>query len=484
MTELAHVDSTEAQRLARLDMNFLAGLASPEDFTMPFPDFFVALFQLITEFKEPLERYALGFPRGFAKTSWIKVVLLWLVLFSSKRFLLIVGQTESHAANIIADVIDLLEHPNIVALFGSWKTEVLVDQGTFKVFRYRGRVVIIRGIGTGGSVRGINRNNARPDVILMDDIQKREDADNPELADALMRWMLGTLMKARSNSGCLFMYVGNMYPRNCILHKLKNNPEWTSVITGGILADGTSLWEELRPIKELMSEYRSDAAAGHPEIFLAEVLNVVQDDVASGINLHLLPHLPDYFNLAEADGSFILIDPSSAKKQADDCAISHFSVLDGIPVNDEIERGIFTPLQTIEKAIALGIRMNTRLICVEDVAYQSSLLFWFEHYCENNGIEGFIFLPVSPKNRNKNVRIKAGLINWLHGKMYVAPKIRSIIMAQLEEWNPLKSDNKDDIIDPLGYAEEVLREYGPHIVKQIFDNTPALPASHSSVGAF
>jgi len=75
----------------------------------------------------------------------------------------------------------------------------------------------------------------------MDDVQKRETSENKELSDQLLKWILGTLMKARSNSGCTYIYVGNMYPQNCILEKLKNNTQWTSFIVGGLLADGSSL---------------------------------------------------------------------------------------------------------------------------------------------------------------------------------------------------------------------------------------------------
>lgn len=78
-------------------------------------------------------------------------------------------------------------------------------------------------------MRGINRKNKRPDVIIMDDIaEERRCERTQELAKQLLTWILGTLMKARSNDGCTYIYVGNMYPQNCILEKLRNNTQWTS----------------------------------------------------------------------------------------------------------------------------------------------------------------------------------------------------------------------------------------------------------------
>lgn len=482
MTETVDVgaDGKEAIHLARTDLNFLGMLAAPEDFVFPFPAFYLALFSMLTAFESKIERFAIGIPRGFAKTTFIKLLCLWYILFSGKKFILIVGASEELAVNTLSDICDFLSESNILALFGRWNTQASVETQSLKVFHFRGRDIILRAVGVGTKVRGINRKNARPDVIIMDDIQTREDAENPEISEQILKWVLGTLMKARSNSGCTYIYVGNMYPKNCILEKLKNNTQWTSLIVGGLLVDGTSLWEELRPAEELLAEYQSDLEMGHPEIFVSEILNSTELTGASGIDPHKFPPLPEYYDIEDAEGSFILIDPSSGKKTGDDCTIGHFSVCDSKPIFDSLQTGTFSPLETIKAAIAIGMERNTRLICVEDVAYQTTLLFWFNHYCEENGISGFEFVPLSPKGRNKNSRIKKGLLQVIAEEIYLHSNVRSLVISQVVDWNPLKVNNKDDIIDLLGYVEEVVREYPELIVKNIFDtDSSSSDASHS-----
>lgn len=471
MSEVSRVgaDPKEAVEIARKDFNFLSMLCAPDTFTLFFPAFYLTLFQLLTAFKKPIERFAIGIPRGFAKTTFIKILCVWYVLFSHKRFILIVGAAEELAVNTLSDVIGLLESDNIVRLFGRWNNELEVDQQATKVFYFRGRTIILKAIGAETAVRGINRDNARPDVIIMDDVQKKEDAENPELAKKLLKWILGTLSLARSNDGCTYIYVGNMYPANCILEKLKNNRMWTSLIVGGILADGTSLWEELKPVESLLEEWEMLKETGEEDIFISEILNSTEVSPSSGLDLSRIPECPSYYLEADAEGSFIMIDPSSARKTADDCTISHFSVVDGKPILDEVEYGVFTPKEVIKTALAMGARRNTRLICVEDTSYQSTLLFWFDDYCEENGISGFEFAPVSPKNRAKNNRIKAGLIRCIKGETYLHPRIRSLVINQARDWKPLKVDNKDDIIDPLGYVEEILRDHSEHIIKMTWD---------------
>ena len=483
ITQTAEVStsSKQAAELSRQDLNFLGMLAAPEEFVFAFPSFYIALFSLLTAFKSKIERFAIGIPRGFAKTTFIKLLCLWYILFSRKQFILIVGAAEDLAVNTMSDICDLLGSPNVRKLFGNWQQAVEVDTQSLKVFHFRGRDIILRAIGAGTAVRGINRKNKRPDVIIMDDVQKRETSENKELSDQLLKWILGTLMKARSNDGCTYIYVGNMYPQNCILEKLKNNTQWTSLIVGGILADGTSLWEELRPIEELISEYQSDSEMGHAEIFVSEILNSTDIAAASGIDVGKIPQLPEYYKDADPEGSFIIIDPSSGKKNGDDCTISHYSVCDETPVFDELESGTFSPLETIKTAIQMGIRRNTRLIAVEGVAYQSTLLFWFEKYCEDEGISGFEFVELSPKGQAKNNRIKRGLLRVLKGEIYLAPTVRSLVCTQVMNWNPLKVNNVDDIIDPIGYVEELMRDYPELIVKNIFDMDSATEhASHSA----
>lgn len=475
-----NAESQATQEAAKADLNFLGALADPEEFTLTFPSFYLVLFSMLTSFKSSVERYAIGIPRGFAKTTFIKLLCLWYILFSTKRFILIVGASEELAVNTLSDICDFLSSPNIKAIFGDWKLEAEVDTQALKVFYFRGRSVILRAIGAGTAVRGINRKNSRPDVIIMDDVQKREDAENPELAAKLLRWITGTLMKARSNAGCTYIYVGNMYPQNCILAKLRDNSQWTSFIVGGILADGSSLWEELRPIVDLLAEYQSDTELGVGEIFISEVLNNTDLAAASGLDLAKIPHPPSYMLETEGEASFILIDPSAGKKTSDDLTIEHYTVVDGTPILDELEAGTFSPLETIERTIKMGMRRGTRAIFVEGVAYQSTLLFWFDHYCNNNGITGFIFGELSPKGQAKNNRIKKGLIRLIKGEILLHPSVRSRVIMQATAWNPGTTNNVDDIIDPIGYVDEVQQLYADAIIRQIFDESASVvPAAHT-----
>lgn len=462
-----NISAEEARTLAQRDFNFLGMLCMPEVFSYSFPAFFLLLFSQLTAFATPFERFALGIPRGFAKTTWVKLLCVWYVLFSHKKFILIVCASEELAVNVVSDVMRMLSHDNIVSLFGSWESGVEENQKHKKVFYFRGRTVVLQGIGAETAVRGVNRNNQRPDVMIMDDIQKKEDAKNPELAKALLQWMLGTLMMAKSDRDCTFIFIGNMYPQNSILQKLKESRSWKSFIVGGILADGTSLWQELKPVETLVEEWESLRELGEEEIFISEVLNSTEIPLASGLDLEKIHIAPKLWNDIPPDGSFLIIDPSGDQKTSDDCTINYYEMKDGLPILTSVLADTYTPKQTIIEALKLAIRTNTRCIGVEAVAYQKSLLFWFNDYCEQQGISGFMFVPLSPRNVAKNLRIKKGVTKLCKGEILLHDNVKSLVKDQYRTWNPLKRNNKDDIIDPIGYVEEMVTTYGAFLTHEL-----------------
>jgi hypothetical protein len=72
-------------------------------------------------------------------------------------------------------------------------------------------------------------------------------------------------------------------------------------------------------------------------------------------------------------------------------------------------------------------------------------------------------------------------LQLLKGEILLAPAVRSAVLHQIMEWNPLKISNTDDIIDPIGYVDEIMQEYPELIVKNIFDvDSEPVDAAHAS----
>lgn len=466
-------------KLAKQDLDFLAALIMPLIFEFAFPSVFKSVWGWLLGYVHQARSFpqlALGLPRGFGKTTLIKIFVIYCILFTKKKFILIIGATASLAENILSDVIDMLEEPNIKQVFGDWALGIEKDTQTLKKFGFRGRNIIIAAIGEGTSLRGLNIKNTRPDVMIFEDIQSRECADSEVQSTGLENWMVGTAMKAKSPHGCMFLFVANMYPtKHSILRKLKTNSRWTKFIAGGILANGTSLWEELQPIAQLISEFENDLAMGKPEIFYAEVLN---DENASSNNLIDLSKLPDVPH-TKGDipaGNFIIIDPATDKLGADEVSIGYFEIHDASPILMKIEEGRFSPGDTIRKALTLALTYNCRLIAVEANAYQYSLLYWFEFICQQMGIIGIEAVPIYSGIKAKNARILEIFKSYAAGEVFVHKDAKAAVHMQITGFNPMRRDNTDGLLDLLTYAPKVVGEFGEYIVSSSIIETQEFDA--------
>lgn len=465
--ESVDIDASEVAKAARQDPDLLAGIAMPEVFEYCWPPVFrAAWFWLIGNVDKirSSDRLALGLPRGFGKTTLIKVFILYCILFTRKKFILVISNTAGHAENILSDVIDMLEESNIKRIFGDWKLGVETNRTDLKKFGFRGRTIILAGLGAGGSVRGLNLKNARPDVIIFEDIQKREEADSQQVSEDLYKWMLGTAMKAKDPKGCLTLFIGNMYPTpHSILKKLKANSKWIKFIAGGILEDGTSLWEELQPINQLLDEFEADLESGHPEIFYSEVLNDENAALNNLIDFGKLPKYP-YQDDDIPQGKFIVIDPSNDKHNSDAVSVGYFEMHEGKPVAREIDEGRMSPLDTIKSALKLCMKWNCRAVFIESNAYQYSLKFWSNFVVQQLGIEGITFQEIYSGRVTKNTRILTMFKAYIKGEILVHPSCSAQVHAQASAFQPLKTNNVDGVLDLLTYAPRVCTEF-PELIQ-------------------
>lgn len=455
-------DRLQVEEACRTELNFLAALAMPANFKYMFPHTYLTMWQILRQGAEdPVKKFlqfAFGIPRGHAKTTLLKLFVLWIVLFTKKKFILVVCSTEVHATNFIADVIAMLNERNVTAVFGNWKLGIDTDTKTLKKFGFRGRNINIMAIGAGGSVRGTNVNNERPDVIIMDDIQTKECADSVVQSEDLKTWMVGTLMKAKSPFGCMFLFAGNMYaPTHSILKQLKTNPTWTKFISGAILADGTALWPELRSLESLIDELNNDISMGAAHIFFAEVLNDTEAGINSDVDYSKFPAWP-WLSEDMPQGKFLLIDPSQGKGKDADVIVS-CEVYDSKVGIRAVKEAYYSPRNLILSSLVIAIKSETYCIAIESMAYQSTLLFWFEEVCKEFGISGISFVPIYTNQYSKNSRISSGIKAMQTSEIYLHPSIRSQVQKQIADWNPMKRDNKDDILDAISNAPKVVAEY-------------------------
>ena len=205
-------------------------------------------------------------------------------------------------------------------------------------------------------------------------------------------------------------------------------------IAGGILADGTSLWEDLQPIAQLLREFENDLSAGRPEIFYAEVLNDENASVNSNIDISKIPSCPFENEIQSGgihQGNYIIIDPATDKANADAVSIGYFEIWDGKPVCREIIEGKLSPGDSIRESLKLCFKYNCTLVCVESNAYQYSHLYWFNFICLQLGIQGINCVDIYSGQMSKNSRILNMFKQLLAGEIYLTQAVRAAVFSQI-----------------------------------------------------
>jgi len=487
VSQESRVVGFEASELAAnaQGLNVLAALAIPDVMEYLFPPLYLYFWKRCTTLmrgERGFPKFGLGIPRGFAKTIFIKLLVVYLILFTKRKFILVVCASQTLADALISDVIDILDSDNIRKLFGNWDTDLTYDRADSKSFKFRGRHILLKARGQGSAFRGVNEKFARPDVMIFDDSQTKDCAESVLQAREYIEWFRGTAMKAKDPKFCCYLYVGNMYkktilPSNdptlpsiygCQLKNLKNSPYWETIIVGALTVEGKSIWEELQSAEQLIQEYQEDREAGMAEVFLAEVMN---DDEAFNASQFDPSRVPDYPYTPEIypEGRFLVIDPSLGKAKSDDQVVGRCDVIDGHTCVTGLRRIQKSAPLLVEEVLTWCMEEGIPCIAIENYAYQASLGQWFEKYLDDLGIEDISIVLVNRGAQSKNSAILSTLKECMTGpkgeppQLLLSNEVRPIVYNEIAEFDPIKSDNIDNNLDVLSYMNRVKLEFGQEI---------------------
>jgi hypothetical protein len=455
------VDSvTEIHARGFTDIRFFAKLALPEVMKKELPDYYIHIWLMLVQARTAPERAAiirflLGLPRGFIKTTFIKILICWFVVYDLENFVLFVGAEDSLAYNVLADIDGILASPNMEKVYGKWAINKAIDNRECKTASYRGRNIILLAVGVNSNIRGINIDNRRPGIIFFDDAQPETSKDSePEYAKFKTK-IVGTFLKLVDFDHAIVLYVGNMYIGNCLLAEFADNDGWISLVTGCILEDGSSLWPEVKKVSDLYEGYRHDAQAGLGHVWFAEMMNERINERTSLLPDGVLPE-SEYTGLdvTRAEGGFITIDPAGMKVLSDDNVIMANLIINDAPIVVEGDGDQREPQAVIQRAVQMCLKYGIGMVGVESAGYQGTLAYWANKYCTTPEINKlgidlswirWVELPAS--HARKTERIIGWVRECLKGAAGVNGESRLKILWQALAYKFNKQKNKDDWMD-------------------------------------
>lgn len=452
------VDPAEVIALMKTDREFLIQFFIHDKITVTVPWFHKQIADLLISVTHT--QFALAVPRGYAKTTIVKICIVHYFLFTKLRFIVYCSNTAPVAKDECRDIVGLMESDNFVSIFGAVQWEKKSESAGVYIFRLKidgvEKRCILKAMGAGQQVRGLNIDHQRPELLVCDDAEDDENSETPGQMKKLRKWVYGPLFKACARF-CKKIWIGNLISADCLINEFCESEFWASIKYGCILSDGTALWPEMFDIEYLKNDFRQYQSAGMMAKWFAEMMNMPIPDgmglIASDEIIYAPPRVSADFTYG-----FITVDPAISKKTwANKTGIAVHGLVDGKWQIVDYSLDKLDPLQTVYKIIDLCFMWHIRVVGIESVAYQAALISFLRFVLFERGLQALEIVPMNEGDR-KVERIVTWA-SWLKRGDYCLTSGEFQITSQLLKYDPSKKHNDDDIIDAGSFGPQMITEH-------------------------
>jgi hypothetical protein len=443
------------------------------------------------------ENTVIMLPRGYAKTTTGGVAApLYNTVYRNFDFTLYTSKAEEHASMQLDNIKRELDGNEVLKHdFGTFKPGLKDSERWSKLFfetKARDREttgVAFAARGQGGSVRGLLHGAHRPDLVIVDDLEDKEDIDSETYRQKVRTWFNADLKPCRRKVG----KKGKIIMLSTLLHAdalpthLMNDPEWSTVYMGAHDRENELLWEANMNDAALQNEKASMAAQGLLHIFWMEYYN-------KSVVPELQLFKPEYFVYGYQEeshgrliGFAIAMDPASSEKRtADDTAIAVIGYTDRgfVVVLDLWGTKTADPDMQLNAFFGLirkwGLCDNPCHFGIESISYQATLITACKRKMGETGI-WFEIEPITHKVR-KTARIKNILQPLYANRLMIHSRHFGNLEGQLQDFRENDSHDHDDYPDAVAMAVNLLDNLIVANVDGTLRETPALQSLDEILG--
>lgn len=454
--------------MLRTDAEFFIEFFLADSLDLPVPQFHKDIWGLLTD--RDKERILLAIPRDHAKTTLAKLVVIWYWLFTSHRFCVYLSNTAPIAKGACRDIIRFLEHPNFIKVYGEVKMIKTSENEGLWIFELAmpgGRVkrCTLRGLGQGQQMRGINIDNQRPDIAVVDDVEDNENTESESQQRKLDKWMFGPFLKALARKKKI-LWLGNMLAKTSLLARLSRNARWNPVVFGCLVKDSVTgalrpLWPGKWTVDALQEDFKEYKDQGLVETWMCEMMNMPGhgENGFTAEQIHYLEvPMPD-----ECEAAWITLDPAFGQKAHNDESCLSVHVIPrggGTPRTVLAEHGHWDEHETYRRLLAASQTWNAWTWGIEAIAAQRVLIALFNVLLAQDGLFGRVeMIPLmAGRGDPKASRIRA-FVATMANQEWGIPEFDVDITNQILEYDFRKNDQADDIIDSCAYGPTMMVNY-------------------------
>lgn len=462
MSAAVQINADDAKHALQYDAEFFIQFFLGEEIHLDVPEFHKDIFAIMVALQ--IDRFVCAIPRDHAKTTLAKLACVWYFMFSDYRFIVYLSNTSDIAIPATNDIVDFIKSDNFRNIFGDciWHIEQH-GKGLYKFTlppSLGNKLCILRALGAGKQVRGINVDNKRPQLAVVDDLEDNDNIATEELFKKLKHWVYGPFLKCLDKFHNKVIWLGNMISKQSMLYENCNSQFWYSRRYGCLLANSKALWPDAWPIEKLMRDYAEYQEKGLADVWFAEMMNLPMASGSGLIEADEITYKPAIEPREHSIG-FLTVDLAiSPNDWGHRTTVGIHSWVDDSYWHFNIgfsERGV-DPIQLFWIIIELCQDWGYTVVGIEDEAFQASLQYVYPHLCLVHNVDGIKFVPLKTNKQRKTERLApwAGMIK--KGEWAITEGDFAVTQ-QLLEYDPSAKANDDDIIDCGAYGPQMVQQF-------------------------
>ena len=423
---------------------------------------------LWTLLDDPSEPYvAAELFRGSGKTTTTRMYTARRIAYGISRAIVFCSETQGHAARSVRWLKRQLKHNtrlrdtfhlrpgDEMSPKGKWTDdEIEIWHGLYKC------LITVVAVGITGQVRGLNFDEWRPDLIVVDDPCNEENTNTPEQRDKTNQLFFGGLKPGLApRSDCehskMVLLQTSLNPDD-LINNAHKDPEWKTIKVSILTAKNESVWPARWTTAEVFKMRDGYAARRQMHIWKREYECTIISKETCAFDGQWLKYYdiePD--NLLKV----ITIDPASTESKNSD-----FNAIEVWGLHRQTRRRYLleyyvartaNPDEVIENLFRFVRvhRSQLKAVGVETIGYQKVL----QHYILKAMRERNFFFPLEEYGKKDRRRKEDRIIQSFagtaqHGMIYVKKEHVEFI----DQFVSYPDVNHDDLLDAGAVAQEMM----------------------------
>lgn len=444
----------EAVKISSEDPSFYGEFFFPKTCRQISPPFHKTMW---AELLDPRNRYvAFEVFRGGAKTSIVRLFVSYCIAFGISRTGIIVGKSQDAAIKTVEWLMRAVEFNRLwSSAFGLKKgnkwagSEIDIWHDTEEV------PIRMIAFGITGSIRGVNVDDYRPDLIVGDDLCDEENTATPEQRKKTADLWFGALGKSLAPESeaplAKQILLQTVLNEGDLISLCCEDKQWKSLIFSCFDSVGESRWPARWTTDQLKADKQAHSDRGMLSLWLREMECRLVSDETAAFQQHRLQY---WEVIPETGHTWLAIDPTPPPKEndrlkiarnLDDAAILVLRLWKGrVYVCEVYTTKSPDPYEFVNKIFELCINWKCLEIHIETILFARVLSSILEREMQKNRM--WLKIVKVEDKRKKDTRIRQELSGIISSSNLYIHRNQVALIDQIISYPDV---NHDDLIDCL-----------------------------------